>query len=531
METDLRIIVAVRPASALEQRPRLFAALEEAFPVAFRPWGASTHAAAAVIAIVEDPCAPLPTEDGDRLPTIVAGGATAVADPAEAVQLLDSEAIDPRVRGIELVDRLVRAPLEPGDRDDVLAVAGSGPAWTRSRGRVPVDRVRAVVPELAPDQVLYALLSQRAIASVALIHFLRAVCEPVGWRPPPLRAAFVFDDPNLRWRSYGYIDYRRLVEHADAHGYHAAMAMIPLDAWRPHRATASLFARRRDRLSLVFHGNDHVKHELLRPSDPAVALATAAQSVRRIARFERRSGVAVDRVMMPPHGLCSQAMAQALGDVGFDALCTIHPLPWTERPPADPPLAGWRPAEFISGCAVVARIPLCSSAASIALRALLNHPLVIYGHHEDVADGLEPLAEAAAVVNSLGDVRWSSVGEIAMGNHSLRLDGDRLAVLAHARRLLVEPPVGARTLRVEAPTGSAGELRLRGWSLDHGPLHRFGVDVPLPGDAPVEVRLHGTGDVDPNRVAAPSWQPWPRLRRAATEVRDRALPLRPAPAR
>ena len=48
--------------------------------------------------------------------------------------------------------------------------------------------------------------------------------------------------------------------------------------------------------------------------------------------------------MMPPHGLCSEPMARALGDVGFDALCAIHPLPWTEQPPADPPLAGWRPA-------------------------------------------------------------------------------------------------------------------------------------------------------------------------------------------
>ena len=118
------------------------------------------------------------------------------------------------------------------------------------------------------------------------------------------------------------------------HGYHASMAMIPLDAGRPHGPTVSLFRRRRDRLSLVFHGNDHVKQELLRPRAPDDALAMAAQAMRRIERFERRCGLPVDRVMTPPHGLCSESVTQALAAVGFDALCAIHPIPWTGAPPS-----------------------------------------------------------------------------------------------------------------------------------------------------------------------------------------------------
>ena len=43
--------------------------------------------------------------------------------------------------------------------------------------------------------------------------------------------------------------------------------MIPLDAGRPHRAAAALFRERPDRLSLVFHGNDHIKGELMAPHD------------------------------------------------------------------------------------------------------------------------------------------------------------------------------------------------------------------------------------------------------------------------
>ena len=122
-----------------------------------------------------------------------------------------------------------------------------------------VHRLRSALPELANDEVLYTLLSKHQLTAIALVQFLRGPSSPTGWHPAPLRAAFLFDDPNLRWRSYGFIDYRSLLAHADEHGYHASMAMIPLDAGRPHPATAAMFRRRADRLSLIVHGNDHTK--------------------------------------------------------------------------------------------------------------------------------------------------------------------------------------------------------------------------------------------------------------------------------
>ena len=93
-------------------------------------------------------------------------------------------------------------------------------------------------------------------------------------------------------------------------------------------------------------------------------------------------------------------------------------MPWAERPPASRPLAGWDPAEFAAGCAVIPRLHFDSSDADIALRAFLGHPLVFYGHHEDLADGLDPLAEIAARVRRLGEVRWCSLGEIAASNYA-----------------------------------------------------------------------------------------------------------------
>jgi hypothetical protein len=531
MHVDARTTVAVRPAAALHARPRLFAALAAAFDVAFLPWSPGVSAQAAVV-IDDDPgAAAVHDLDADRRPVLVLGGS--VPDrrrPPETLTFADAAAVDRRLRGLDVPYRAACPPLalDP-DREDVLATAGTEPVWTRSRGSAPVERVRALLPELAADERLPTLMWEHPLAAVALVQLLRSQTGDTS--TPPVRAAFVFDDPNLRRPSYGFIDYRRLTEHAERHGYHAAMAMIPLDAGRPSPAAAAIFSRRRDRLSLVIHGNDHVREELLRPREPDDALAMAAQAIRRIERFERRWGLAVDRVMMPPHGMCSEVAARALAAVGFDALCSIHPLPWTGDPPPEELLAGWRPAEFVGGCAVIPRVHLSASGAEIGLRAFLDHPIVLYGHHDDLSEGLEPLAAAAARVNRIAGVRWTSVGEIARANAELRLVGQRLVVQPYARRISLVPPPGTRTLSVRAPQQAGAELALSGWSLRGGPLQSFGAELPLTDAGPLAVRLHGAHDVQPDRLAARAWRPWPKLRRAGTELRDRGLPLRAARAR
>jgi hypothetical protein len=525
-----RTDVVVRPAAALAARPRLFAALEQAFPARFVPWrAAGVVPGAPVVTIVErGALADDGAGDPGAGPAFTVFGAPRGAGEPEpsAVVLGDGPHVEASVRGITLHDRLAGPALVAGDgRDDVLAAAPDGPVWVRRRGDAPAHRVRAVLPELAEDEVLYALLSRRAIAAVALVHFLREHCGDAGRARRRPRAAFVFDDPNLRRRSYGYIDYRRLVEHADTHGYHVAMAMIPLDAGRAHRATAALFTGRADRISLVVHGNDHIHQELLGHDDAGRALAVAAQALRRVERFERRSGVRVDRIMMPPHGRCSEAMSRALAAVGFDALSAIHPLPWTAERPIAPPLAAWRPAEFVGGCAVIPRTPLTSTIADLALRAFLDHPMVVYGHHEDLAGGLEPLVEAAARVDRVGDVQWTSVGAIGRSNADQRLAGATLCVRPYSGVVSVDVPDGASELAVAEPEQAGDERVLTGWSLDGGPVRGFAETAPLTRGGGHEVRLHVADAVDPAAVPAPAWRPWPKLRRAGTELRDRALPL------
>jgi hypothetical protein len=514
-------VIAVRPGAALKSRQRLFTTLESAYPVAFRVAEADSEPAAAEIHFApSDRLAQRPPAAGGR-PVLVLGDEPWFGAAAGAVRC--GGAVDRRLRGLTLTDPL-DGP-EPADDGEaaVLAENRGKPVWTRTLDQAPVSRVASALPELGAEQSLRELLFERPLAMAALITFLRETCADDLPQPPPLRAALVFDDPNLRWRSYGYIEFARLLAHADEHDYHASMAMIPLDARRQHRPTVELFRSRPDRLSLVMHGNNHLSRELLRTVDERKALAAAAQAVRRAEKFEARNDLPMDRVMMPPHGMCSASSAAALAAVGFDALCAIHPLPWLERPPADRPLAGWEPAEFAAGCAVIPRLPLGVGAVELALRAFLDQPLVVYGHHGDVAAGLEPLAETAAAINSLGPVEWCSPGRIASSNSATRLVGDVLHVDPWSHRLRLEVPAGAHRIAVDEPRQEARHFA--GWELDGGWAAGFGEPVPLERSETVTISLRPQAAVDPEAIGAPQPSLWPLLRRTATEARDRLQPL------
>jgi hypothetical protein len=519
---DARVAIAVAPAAALAARPRLLGALEELLPVRFVPDGADGAVGRVVFGGAPGGGAPAPA------PELVLGDAPLGAAEPVAVTIGDDVHVDRRLRGATLHDRLDGPPLTVAPGERVLATDPDGaPAWVRDDAG-DAERVAAALPELGADTVVYAVLADRAIAVVALLQFLRARLGAARWRPAPLRATIVFDDPNLRRRSYGFIDYAQLAAHAREHGYHAAMAMIPIDAGRAHPRALELFAQRPGPLSLNIHGNDHNAAELLAPRTDDAARAFAAQALRRVERFERRTGLGVDRVMMPPHGRCSQVMSRALGAVGFDALSAIHPLPWTNEWRSGPALTGMRPADFVGGCPVIPRMPLLASASDVALRAFLEHPVVLYGHHQDVAGGLEPLAAAARTVNALGDVTWTSAGEIALGNAQTRVTGGTLQVRAFSRRLVLAPPGDARGVTVVAPADAVDGDALTGWSVDGGGVTPFGaaLEIPDAGERPLTLRLHGPGDVRADALRMPAWQPWPKLRRIATEARDRVAPLR-----
>lgn len=514
-----RVRIGVAPATELASRARLLAALAEAYPVEFVAFG---EEAAAVVAFGPAPETTLPA---------LALLADERSEPGDAqdVALAEDARLARPLHGAALTDRHLPAA---GDapRGDVLASASGRPIWTRSG---TLQMAAAAPLELAePEALRDRLAPGRNAALLPLAHFLADLTADRRWQPGPLHASIILDDPNLHWPTYGRVRYAEMARHAAEHDYHVSMAMVPLDAWLVHPRAARVFAQAPDRMSLSIHGNDHTGPELGRPQCDAEGNALAAEALRRMERLQRRHGIPVSRVMVPPHERVSEAAARGVLACDYDALCTTRPYPWMvsglqapwlTRPPEAGPLAGWQPVDVVAGgLPVLLRSALFHPREDIALRAFLGQPLIIYGHHDDLDAQLGVLAEVAGQVNRVGDVRWSSLADVARSAVETRLDADTLHVRPRARRVRVEVPEGVRRLEVDLSV------------------------LELPADAPLRagsgvvsgttVEVSGPGLVDlsagtPAAVPAVPRTPlhrraWPLARRWASEVRDRVEPVR-----
>ena len=236
-----------------------------------------------------------------------------------------------------------------------------------------------------------------------LVHFLQVLTETT---PSELQACFIIDDPNLHGLSYGHVSYPTLARHAEKHGYHVAMARSSRRLARFAQGSVALPCPA-SQLSLLVHGNDHLRHELARARSVAESTAVAAQALRG---SSRSSGV-------PGSGCRAHgASAQRLFDFRRPGHAARRVFPHlrharSARARVNVALVQWHPAGLRRRGASEDRAPLRSMGrATTAFRAFLGQPLVLYLHHDDLADGLDVLADAARDIETCGAVRWMPSG-------------------------------------------------------------------------------------------------------------------------
>ena len=521
MNSPSPLHVEVTPGDAYEQRRRLFEALESVYPVRFQVSG--TGEQDATVAFVRE-AGEQPTTSG---PTLVL-----VDEPHPgadrrfgSIAFRVSDLLPRPFHGRVLTESSTPGGALPAAFDgwgQVLATCSSGPVWL---GREGLQYAAAGWPvEPAPGEPLREQLTPgRFIGLLPLAHFLRRLSEQVSYEQPESKACFVFDDPNLHWWTYGFLDYRRLSAHAEANDYHVTAATVPLDQWYIHRGTAE-FLRRQSRISFAIHGNNHTRHELRRIDEPGPASALAGQALRRVGAV-RRAGVDIGSVMVPPHGVCSLAMLEGCLRTGFDALCADWPYWWLLEPNALSTLSGWRPLDRLGGLPVIPRMHLVGSDQDdLLFRAFLGQPLILYAHHTDLRAGLDLLAARADEVRSLGVDSWQSLGTIAQGVVSTYRRESSMAVILYSRSAAVTIPEGISHARFTVPGTDLSEagpfLDIR----DADGLRRIGVGerVPVSDGATVatlalEPGASPTGSALQIRAA---------VRRLLGEGRDRAAPFR-----
>jgi len=521
--------VGVFPRSEWDGRRRLFDALELAFPVRFegRWHGDWAGLDAGVFFGTAPSSAPFP------LDTWLAFEPGLLDRPSSArVRIGRDPLVDPRLSGRDLMDGEAGGArsLRPAESARVLAATAAGPVWLASAEPGRARHYLASVPpaELAADEPLRARLRAGSfLGLLPLIHLLRELTSDRPWSQPSPRACFIIDDPNLRSRRYGHVDFPSLVTHATRGGYHVAIASTPLDYGFVHPDVRVLFSEQSEHVSLAIHGNNHLRRELCSLPGDVAALALGAQALRRSERLERRTGLRVSRVMCPPHEECGQIMLAALFRLGFDALIK-EPTGQTSRGGQNPDgvLAGWEPAQLLAGLPVLPRYRLQGDDEDLVFRAYLNLPLVLAFHHWDLVGGPGVLDAVADRLNRLGQPAWMSLADLCRTNVVAWRMGNTLVVRPYARRvwLTVDPEV-ERIVVETPPSDPPVELRVSSGSVStRGPAGSSFVFTGLVAPQ-VEIEMACPEVVHASDVGEPPLRPWPHLRRLLTESRDRLAPV------
>jgi hypothetical protein len=537
--TAARAVVGVVPALERSRRERLFDALEAVYPIRFEARTPESLGGIDGLVVFGDPVAG-DTVEAHRVPRLVYAGAEQPGGTL-GVELGQHAALARALYGARLTERHAAGftALTARSGDEVLGRIAGSPGWVLAIDRgIRSHRVAVGPDELGPREALRNRLAPgRCLAILALVQFIRDVTAGRHWEVPAPRAAIVIDDPNLRWPTYGHIDYAALSRSAALHGYHVAIAMIPLDGRLAHPRAVRLFSEGRTHLSLCIHGNDHDGPELGRPRSLPEAIGPIAHAMRRSRAFERRTGVVVDPVMVAPHEQVSEPAMAALLACGYEAISGARPynwirsspdLPWLTRPAEADALIGWGSAELMpGGFPLLFRMDFEHPREELVIRAFLGQPVILYGHHDLLESGTDQLEAAAAEVHRLGDVRWSSLAGIARAASETKRAGDRLDLRMLGRRVRVEVPADVGQIRIDPTALAPGfharlTVRAGGTERTFSPaLEEADVTVEHPGF--VDLKLDD-GGIDPASVATARRRFGPLVRRLASEGRDRSAP-------
>jgi len=445
-----------------------------------------------------------------------------------------SEEVPQLLRGRRVVTETASGSLPAGA---TLADTEWGPVWTsETRGGLRHDAAVMSRSAVTSDGCLFQHLNgQRFVGLLPLLEWARRISGWESWTRPSVRACLMIDDPNLHWTTYGHVSFKELVDDGRRHGFHTSLATIPLDQYYVKGSAAWLLRQSPDAISLLVHGNNHTYRELAGPEPPGMQLAMMRQAVRRIERLERRAGVAVSRVMAPPHGACSIGMMRALARAGFEAACISHGSVEAANPACEWTAGmGAEPTMVLRGLPVIPRFRLGRfTETQVLVSAYLGQPIVGVGHHGDLRGGLRCLIETAQAVKSLGDVAWSDMATVAAGTYRWRIEREALHVTSFSRRFRLQVPEGINALAVRlagdwgSDTTVAGRRVPSGCDLEGGATGASVWTFAVPESGLLEVVTFPDDGADATGAADPATPVHALIRRGLTEARDRLMPWAP----
>lgn len=530
--------ICVAPASAFQARRSLFDLLEALFPAKFIPFGGWAEDLDAAIILNETVELSRQLTESS-IPVFVADDSRASETFVfRSTRFVGRPGGQPWLQGytVEWKNPVSHHRVGVAEGDEVIALADEQPVWVQRRNASGHKVVRTgPLPEFDPTIPFVLQLIHGAFATwLPLLDFVREVSAPFDYDTSQVRACFMFDDPNLHWTTWGHLDYNELVREAQKHDYHAAIATVPIDTWYTHPAAAALFRDCSHRVSLLIHGVNHTHAELLRPVAEDLRVRDLAVGLSLVERLEQRHRLRVSRVMAPPHHACSPQACMLMLQLGYEAACVSWTslLRWNNEERWGPEF-GLGMTEFVAGFPVIPRFNFADrDDARILLAVLFHQPLVLIGHHGDVAGGLGVLAETAAKIRRVGIIQWCDMTEIARGSFRTKRIGNALWIRMQTRFAQARVPEGVEEIFVDRPwlgEEAVEPLFLR-WYGTANQTQEVGGRIIGPircgGTSSLTVACPSPAEDGVSRIRRLHLPPlWPYVRRLLCEGRDRLCPL------
>jgi O-antigen/teichoic acid export membrane protein len=384
---------------------------------------------------------------------------------------------------------LARAVSNAGRRPLVVS-------WPRGGGAI----MASATPDRVPSSIGDGVLHPGSLLPVLML--LRNLYGERAWRPPLPLANITVDDPALRLGRPG-VDYLGLLAAAEDHRFHITVATVPRELVLAERAVVGLLAGNREHVTACYHGNDHSGYEFFDPQARRRRYAgrsldwqrrAVAEAADRGRAFAGRTGLALDRVMVFPHGIGPPGVLPALDEQGF--LGTVNQgdrYPMGSTAPLSP-FIGLRPADTCwEGFPLIWRRPL-ADAGGLLLDLFLGRPAIAFAHHKEIGPALRPLVDRAGLFNRVPGLRWGGLETIALHGYVTRHDPERgWLVLMTANEICLHNP-GSRPRRylVRRPDAPTGSSLVAGSAAASGPE----LAVVVAARSSVRVRLRRSGSAE-----------------------------------
>lgn len=255
---------------------------------------------------------------------------------------------------------------------------------------------------------------------VPALMFLRYALRDQIWHNPRRYANLTLDDPLLR-KSYGFLNYARLLEEMDTCQFTTTIAFIPWNYRRTGASTASLIKARSDRFSICIHGCDHTAGEFA-CTDVAQLHTQLRLATQRMRAHEQSTGVPYVQAMVFPQGRFSTASLGALKSHNYLAAVNSSSVP------DDLGKAHGLTLEDLLAPAVskYKRFPLFMRryprrVVDFALDLFLGKPALIVEHHTYFQEGYDTIREFMTQINSLSkQLQWTNLKELISNTYLQR---------------------------------------------------------------------------------------------------------------